>query len=483
MSEQEYFSQTATDTWILPCEGDMNNYASCLPSHIASLNMARGEYEHFQLVIKTGSNEPLTISCDGNAEGFDVSCRYLATFDGMLDVLVPCNGKITPEKGLAKIWVTVKSPEKAKAGKYKEILRFAGNDTTYAIRLDIQLADITIPRTPSIPCVFGVNPNCFRFDGMNSEQQVQKRREAMELLLDYRLSPYLSTWLSGSMRVECTSSPYKTDDNRCWEFLSDERFAAIALPSHNLDDAQLTAMLSTAKSKGLLDKAYFYLWDEPTKMAEYGQIRTLADRIHAIEPSARVLTTYYCGPKDGDREGDLFAIWDILNGATSIFCTGVWSLQLNEARSAQCRASLKDGQEWWTYVCMEDHPGLAFNSTGVANRAVMWRSWKEQPTGFLYWVVNSFSTMDPLRVRADLPKGDGLLLFPGEAFGTEGFCVSARLERWRDGEEDYELLKQYGERKGRDAAEAVLNKVYKGPENYTNIEADLTSFKKTLLDL
>lgn len=484
-SEQEYFTLPATDTWILPCESDASNFQSCWPSNSASIPMARGEYEHVQVIIKTGNDEPLAITCDSGkgADTFDVTSRHFGTFDGMEDILVPCNGSADPKDGIARIWVTLKSPDKGEAGKYEKTLHFAGKDTTYSIRFSIELADVTIPRTPSIPCVFGVNPASFRFDGLNDGQRTEKRREALELLLDYRMSPYLCTWLPASMKVECTSSPYDVSDSRCWEFLSDERFAAIALPSHNLDDSRLKAMLDEAKNRGVLDKAFFYVWDEPTMMTEYAQIRTMADRIHAMEPSARILTTYYCGPKDGDRVDDLYALWDILNGATNIFCTGVWSLQSNEGRAAQCISSLRDGQEWWTYVCMGDYPGLAFNSAGVANRAVMWRSWKERNTGFLYWAVNAFSSMDPLSKRPELPQGDGLLLFPGEAFGTDGFCVSARLERWRDGQEDYELLKLLEEKNGRNAAEEVLGTVYRDPQQFTNTEAELKAFKKALLGM
>lgn len=133
-----------------------------------------------------------------------------------------------------------------------------------------------------------------------------------------------------------------------------------------------------------------------------------------------------------------------------------------------CRAKLKNGQEWWQYVCMSDYPGLAFNSSGIANRALMWRCWKERTTGFLYWVVNSFSSMKPLKPRADLPDGDGILVYPGEPFGVDEPCVSVRLERWRDGVEDYDMLEMYALKNGREAAEALLQNVYKNPSSFTD---------------
>ena len=286
----------------------------------------------------------------------------------------------------------------------------------------------------------------------------------------------------GYMKTECFSSPYSWDDNKSWDYLKDPRFAAIALPYHGLSDGELGDMLSRAEAEGLLDKAYFYIWDEPTKVDEYRQIHEIADRLHGYAPEARVLTSFYCGPVDGDRAGDFFATFDLLDGATSIFCTSTWALEDSEARSEMCRKKLRDGQEWWSYVCMSLTPGLAQNSTGIPNRVCMWRNWKEQNTGFLYWVVNSFSSMSPLKSRSDLPEGDGILVYPGEPFGVEEPCVSIRLERWRDGAEVYELLKMYEEKNGREAAESLLSNVYKAPQNYTDNIKYVGALKDNLIE-
>ena len=78
-------------------------------------------------------------------------------------------------------------------------------------------------------------------------------------------------------------------------------------------------------------------------MAEYAQIHSMADRLHQYAPEAKVITSFYRGPEDGDNVDDLFAVFDILDGATSIFCTGVWSLQGNESRSAMCRKKIEGG--------------------------------------------------------------------------------------------------------------------------------------------
>lgn len=357
---------------------------------------------------------------------------------------------------------------------------FEGQAVTY------ELDDKMVHVTKAVPAVSSKMPvgegNRLSVKGKVLDQKREKRKEVADLLLDYRAMPYFSTWLSGTMKTECFSSPYTWNDFRTWEYLKDARFNRIAFPFHGLSDEELESMLEKIRSEGLMEKAYFYIWDEPTKMAEYAQIHSMADRLHQYAPEAKVITSFYRGPEDGDNVDDLFAVFDILDGATSIFCTGVWSLQGNESRSAMCRKKLKEGQEWWSYVCMADSPGLAQNSSGVANRVVMWRHWKEQTTGFLYWVVNSFGSMSPLKSRSGLPEGDGILVYPGETFGVKVPCVSIRLERWRDGSEDYELLKMYEAKLGRAETEKLLSNVYTNPTVYTKNISHVDAMKKVILE-
>ena len=208
----------------------------------------------------------------------------------------------------------------------------------------------------------------------------------------------------------------------------------------------------------------------------------MADRIHQYAPEAKVLTTFYCGPTDGEHKDDLLATFDLLNGATSLFCTSVWALQGSETWADRCKDKLRPGQEWWSYVCMSITPGLASNSTAIENRATMWRCYKEQTSGFLYWVVNGFASVYPLRPRSDLPEGDGVLIYPGESFDSDKLCTSIRLERWRDGAEEYDMLMMYEKKVGREATLSLLNNVYKGPTNYTNQSKYALALRKNLIE-
>ena len=305
----------ATNTWLLNSLDNIENYSNSDPENRYDINMVRNEYESVQLVIQTDSKKSLKIERIGNNDAIEFQCRKLEAFNGKYDVLIPCDNEIEPDDKVVRAWLTFKVRSKAEAKRHKEIIRFKTDDKEYAVAISINVVNASLPETPYIASVFGINPQNFIFTGLSEEQKIEKRKAASDLLLEYRISPYFSTWLSGTMKTECFSSPYAWNDDRTWEYLADKRFSRIALPSHGLSDDELEMMLNKARETGLLNKAFFYVWDEPTKTNEYEQIKTLSDRIHRYAPEAKVLTTFYCGPTDGEHKDDLFAVFDILNGA------------------------------------------------------------------------------------------------------------------------------------------------------------------------
>ena len=339
--------------------------------------------------------------------------------------------------------------------------------------------DTTLPSTPSLPAAFGIIEKNL-IDSASKEQTLQNKLEWAELCLDYRMNPYFSTWLANSMKHEASSSPWKWNDKRTVPFLSDKRFNRFAVPYHSLSHNELDSLLQQLKQTDLLNKSYFYLWDEPTYMKEYHLIGQYSQEIHKLMPEAKVLTTFYCGPKDGKYKDRLFSVFDLWRGDTQIFSMSAWALQANEANADTCRSLLRGNEEWWTYVCMgpgEEQPNLLLTMDGYQHRAVLWRSWKERTTGFLYWAVNAYAESDTLAFRKDLPEGDGVLIYPGQYFNSTSPVVSIRMERWRDSMEDYEYLAKLEKKIGRAKSETLFQSIYQSPEKY------IENYKQTLKNL
>lgn len=472
-----------SNTWIVPSADALANYKAGQVSNKTELHMARNEAEHFQLVIETPAKGKLTISQAAPVEGLALDVREIKSFNGADDILIPVmnTGIITTTK-VVKLWVSYRTSKVLEPGEYKNVISLKGSAGEILIGTTVRVYNATVPSASALPALFGINSSMI--GTQTGEALMTARKEISDLLLTRRLTPYFCTWLAGTMKVECITSPYPWDDARTYDYLADDRLTHVLMPNHALSPAQIGEMGTKVSQCAPDKKQLYYIWDEPTQLNEYTAIKELSAGIHAVNANAKILTTFFRGPNDANNTNvnDLLSVWDHLSGGTSIFCTGVWSLQQNEGRSELCRNKCKAGEEWWMYVCMGDTPGLAYNSTGIQNRATTWRAYKEQTKGFLYWAVNAFSSLSPLRVRPELPAGDGVLVYPGAPFDCNQPVVSLRLERFADGLEDYDLLTMLEAKKSRQEALAILEAVYRGPGSVVVKGSSVDEFKKNLLN-
>ncbi|NDV46591.1 DUF4091 domain-containing protein [Paludibacter sp. 221] len=470
---------------ILPSVEKVESYENFAASCQTNIALAKAESEHFQIVFKGTPGEVYTITRHNETPDIQFNCRRIESINGFNDVLVPFGSEIELTDSVAKLWVTYKTNYATVPGNYTEKLIIKGDDKEQEIKVNITVYDVELPVTPTIPATFGIIEE--KLEKNYSAANLEKAKlQWADLCLDYRMNPYFSTWLEESMKHEASSSPWKWDDERTYKFLSDERFNRYALPYHSLSKGELKNMLETYNEKGMLNDAYFYLWDEPVLMSEYAQIKKFANDIHQVAPNAKVLTTFFCGPKDGKYKDNLWSVFDLWRGDTQIYSMSAWALHTTEANADTCRMLLKDNEEWWTYVCMGpggEEPNLLLSMSGYQNRAVMWRSWKEKTTGFLYWAVNAYADEKTLEFRTDLPEGDGVLIYPGEHFGVSEPVVSIRMERWRDSMEDYELLVQLEQKIGRAKAESIFGNIYTAPDNYTDNYLIIDKFRNSVLDI
>lgn len=475
----------ALDCYILPSVESSDCYKAYSVGSKAHVTMARNESEHFQIVFKGSPGASYSISRKNGQQQIAFQCRQLTSVNQYKDALVPCDGQINLTDSIGVAWITYNTAVETIPGSYQEEIVVEGEGMKQDIQVTIDVHETTLPVTPSIPAAFGIITK-YLVDPQSEENTVLNKEKWAELCLSYRMNPYFSTWLEGSMRHEASSSPYEWNDQRTKRFLSDPRFNRFALPFHSLSDKDLKSMLHEAMETGVLAKSYFYLWDEPSLIEEYVMLKQYSKRIHEIAPDAKILTTFYCGPKDGSRKDDLFAVFDLWKGDTQIYSMSSWALQNDESNAAKSRSLLKGNEEWWTYVCMgpgEKQPNLLLEMTGFQHRAVMWRSWKDQTSGFLYWAVNAYGDANVMTFRDDLPDGDGVLIYPGKEFNYDGLVVSVRMERWRDSMEDYEYLALLEKQIGRSNTEKIFSEIYRGPSDYTNSVVQIEKFRSKILEV
>ncbi|KAI4316801.1 hypothetical protein L6164_024744 [Bauhinia variegata] len=359
------------------------------------------------------------------------------------------------------------------------------------VKLSLTVWEFILPITPSLPAVFGISDTVIE-DRFGVQHGTAEWYEALDRhfywLLQYRISPYFCRWGDG-MRVLAYTCPWPVDHPKSDEYFSDPRLGAYAVPYSPVvpcNDAvkdYLQKQIEILRTKTHWKKAYFYLWDEPLNLEQYDTVRNMASGIHALAPDARVLTTYYCGPNDAPLAPTPFEAFvkvpNFLRPHNQIYCTSEWVLGNREDLVKDIISELQpeNGEEWWTYVCMgpsDPHPNWHLGMRGTQHRAVMWRVWKEGGTGFLYWGANCYEKATTpsaeIRFRHGLPPGDGVLYYPGEVFSSSHQPVaSLRLERLLSGMQDFEYLKLYASRYGKDEGIALLERTgtYIGPERYT----------------
>ena len=157
----------------------------------------------------------------------------------------------------------------------------------------------------------------------------------------------------------------------------------------------------------------------------------------------------------------------------------------NEEEVQHIRYKVPEGIDWWSYVCWQpggNEPNFLLQMKGIQQRAIMWRTWKNGSQGFLYWNCNIYHKRNPFTYITDMPHGDGILIYPGDILGCKGPIASARLERWRDGAEEMELLRLVEKNYSKEKADTLLNIVYSSPLSFIEKAHNIPFFRKELLD-
>lgn len=471
----------AISYYLLPAVESVAQYEKYPGTGSMKLEMARGENEHFQMVIPCRVGDQFTIQRENPTAGITFSSRELCMVQEFRDALVPCNGFLTATSDQVTLWFSYFTDRELSPGVYDEKILVSNSEQTITVDVSIRVRSTIIPLRPSIPSEFCVDLTRLPYAASDEQKELWK-----ELLLSYRMDPYFSRIVDPATRKwENCYSPWNWNDKRSKELLKDERYVRFALPNYTLSDDELKVMTQNLQGLGLLERGYYYIWDEPLRIAQYEQIVQESKRIRQIAPQAKILTTMHMGAIDGPHPGSLDAMINYLKDDVQIYPIAEDYFQADEDKIAACRALIQPN-EFWTYVCWKPAgtaPNFLMGMTGYQNRAVMWRVWKERGTGFLYWGVNMYKSLDPFEFDRSLAVGDGILVYPGSLFDIKEPVVSVRMELWRDGQEDYELLSQLEHKTDRNLTERIFADIYRTADNYANTPDVIDKFKGKVFDL
>ncbi len=168
---------------------------------------------------------------------------------------------------------------------------------------------------------------------------------------------------------------------------------------------------------------------------EYGVTEAFVEELAAcVKEMPHIITGHY------DEKYDAYIDY---------YCPCFWVYQ-NKAEWAHYEN--RTPQKWW-YGCNGPYspcPTYHLDDTLLSPRILSWMQADFGYEGNLFWGVNYYSdskTKDYYGYnisdgyRPAAANGDALLMFPAEPYGLEKPTVSLRIEKIRDGMEEYELLR------------------------------------------
>ena len=150
-----------------------------------------------------------------------------------------------------------------------------------------------------------------------------------------------------------------------------------------------------------------------------------------------------------------------------------------------------NGGERWSYVACEPqytspYQNILLFNDGTEGRTMFWTNYLNDVTGFLYWHVSYYDAAgnNTYQMRNPVSKtgpGDGILVYPGSAYGQLDPIPSIRMLNMRDGIEDYQMLTMLEETKGADYTDELVSHITTSTLSFTRDDDEIYNVHAYLL--
>ncbi len=224
---------------------------------------------------------------------------------------------------------------------------------------------------------------------------------------------------------------------------------------------------------GLLDKAYYYMANEPQNQADYDVIAWYASQIKSEAPNLKLMVSEPPRP-------EIYA-----NAAWSGAKIDIWLPVLNQFDPVKSRdRAVNHNEDTWIYFLHGTRPPyfnpVTIDHPGVEGKLTGWFLWKYRIRGIAYYSMNDWSP-NPWTSPAQYGQnGNAFLLYPPDKNGgniTYGatdhrLTSSIRMAMLRDGLEDFEYFRLLSggampDHNVTNAADEQVNKIITGTTGYT----------------
>ena len=465
-------AQSGPIVWVVPALTRVAQDEAPGSQREIALWAARGEYESLQVVVRApaGGLKNVSVAISDLAGAHDrISRANLALYrehyvriergspdrggtnrplgpGWFADALIPFTAAGTralravpfdlAQSSNQPVWIDVFVPGDTVPGRYRGTVTVTSDEGKATVSVVLNVWNFELPLRPSLLSAFNVsndtntNPRVFYGDEKQN-QELLLRHKIMPVSVDPRYErEFMRRFGLSIARIEYF--PHASYGN-CKEPPAPSVGDLLSLKAKHQPDARL----------------YLHLADEVSECPNIFPILKQWARNARQAGLAPLLTAIPLPELRDDGSGTGHSVADI------------WVLLPKQfvSNSADVAAALKKGDRVWSYTAIVqdnfspkweiDFPPINYRIYGFLNQSV-------GATGLLYWSVNSWAigpTKDPwnnityIENGKPEPPGEGWLVYPGAAVGSDAFVPSMRLKWIRKSIEDYEyveILKKLG---------------------------------------
>ena len=512
-----------------------------LPEANFSVDMAKGEYESFQILIYPSNTDlkdiqikidksEIPLSCCQVYEAGWVNCRppvYSTPHKGwyidpllslQYDSIKNCFSSkiyniIAKQNSVSSIWINILAPEKIKSGIYPVELTLSGYNNSgkrvsQQCEVKVHIFNVSFPREPTIKTAFSFNWELYMWYYNILKFDFSERKKIYDFFFSYRINP-----------VELNRFGKLFPPIEDWDYMAKKGARAFCIGTYRSEndttyykkfDTNFRSDLKQLKNNPLKKYAFLFGFDEmnfnyhysnrATFKKMFSNIRNYVNRVDKTIPIA--------GTAEFNEEISEYFDW--------------W-MSINTYYSPEmAKKCVKPNQELWWSTTMSStppYPTFFIDANAIEPRVIFWQGSKCNINGFKYYETilwqsnicwekgipfgcgaelnNDKNVLNALHQGIRWPEipwnsyswtkysGDGMLIYPGK---NKELLPSIRLLNIRDGIEDFELLnllkvkvKNHPENK---ELSKLLNELYNivpNQVNYQNNPSQLIENKRKLL--